>query len=88
METDVKQFAKLKIVFALSLAMTVCGSKGQTAATADNQRQTAISLEQQGNLSGAEAAWRDVLKVHPADADSYARNATRKQCLSIARPWC
>jgi len=68
----VKQFAKLKIVFALSLAMTVCGSKGQTAATADNQRQTAISLEQQGNLSGAEAAWRDVLKVHPADADSYA----------------
>jgi tetratricopeptide (TPR) repeat protein len=72
METDVEQFAKLKIVFALSLAMAVAGSQGQTLASADNQRQTAITQEQQGNYADAETAWRAVLKAHPADAEAFA----------------
>jgi tetratricopeptide (TPR) repeat protein len=67
-----KQFAKLKIVFALALTLAVTLTKGQPIAPADNQRQMAISLEQQGSIAAAEAAWREVLKVHPADADSYA----------------
>jgi tetratricopeptide (TPR) repeat protein len=72
MEKDVERFAKLKIVSGLVLAMTAVGSLGQTLASADNQRQVAYALEQQGNNAGAETAWRAVLKTHPADAEAFA----------------
>jgi tetratricopeptide (TPR) repeat protein len=45
---------------------------GQTATVADNQLQAAITLEQQGRNSEAEAAWRAVLKVHPLNSEAYA----------------
>jgi tetratricopeptide (TPR) repeat protein len=72
MEMDVEWLAKLKIVLALVLAMTAAGSPGQALTSADNQRQTAFALEQQGNYADAETAWRAVLKAHPADADAFA----------------
>jgi tetratricopeptide (TPR) repeat protein len=72
MEKDVEWFAKLKIVFALALAMAAAGSPGQTPASADNQRQTALAKQQQGNYADAETAWRAVLKAHPADAEAFA----------------
>jgi tetratricopeptide (TPR) repeat protein len=31
-----------------------------------------MALEQQGNVAGAESAWRTVLKDHPADAEAFA----------------
>jgi tetratricopeptide (TPR) repeat protein len=35
-------------------------------------RQTAFTLEQQGNNAEAETAWRAVLKDHPADSEAFA----------------
>ena len=37
-----------------------------------DQRQAAFSLEQQGDIAKAEVAWRELLKVHPSDAEAYA----------------
>ena len=66
------RFAQLTIVLALLLAMEAAGGRGQTAAAGEDQRQTAFALEQQGNNAEAEAAWRALLKVHPANAEAYA----------------
>jgi len=44
----------------------------QSEAAASEQRQAAISLEQQGHNAEAEAAWRAVLKSKPGDAEAYA----------------
>jgi tetratricopeptide (TPR) repeat protein len=38
----------------------------------DNQRQTAIALEQQGRNSEAEVAWRTVVTVQPSSPEAYA----------------
>jgi tetratricopeptide (TPR) repeat protein len=45
---------------------------GQGAARAQNERQTAIALEQQGNDSAAETAWRALLQIHPGNSEAYA----------------
>jgi tetratricopeptide (TPR) repeat protein len=45
---------------------------GQSALTSDQGRETAITLEQQGDNAGAETAWRAYLIVHPLDAEPYA----------------
>ena len=52
--------------------MGSCRCPAQTAPSADRQRETAISLEQQGQLPEAEAAWRALLSVHPRNAEAYA----------------
>ena len=39
------------------------------------QRQAAVQLEQQGQNTEAEAAWRAILAAHPSDAESYAQLA-------------
>jgi len=44
----------------------------QTRPSASEQRQAAISLEQQGQNTEAEAAWRAVLKSNPGNAEAYA----------------
>jgi tetratricopeptide (TPR) repeat protein len=72
LEIDRMRFAQLEIVLAMALAIAAGGGQSQTAAAGDDQRQTAIALEQQGNNAGAEDAWRNVLKVHPADAEACA----------------
>jgi tetratricopeptide (TPR) repeat protein len=54
------------------LAMASAHCLGQTAGAQDQQRQTALALEQQGKNSEAEAAWRLYLKAHPSNPEPYA----------------
>ncbi len=54
----------------LAITAALCG--GQTATAPDQQRQTALALEQQGENSEAEAAWRAYLKAHPSSPEAYA----------------
>jgi tetratricopeptide (TPR) repeat protein len=72
MEKDVKRVVQLGIALTMTLAMAAANGVGQSASAGDNQRQTAFALEQQGDIVGAEAAWRAVVKVHPANAEAYA----------------
>jgi tetratricopeptide (TPR) repeat protein len=67
----VEQSARLTIVAGLALAMAPAGCLGQTAAGEDRRR-SAFALEQQGNISEAETAWRGVLKDHPSDSEAFA----------------
>jgi tetratricopeptide (TPR) repeat protein len=60
------------LAITMMLAMAAANCLGQEAAAADNQRQTAISLEQEGKNAEAEAAWRAFLKVQPANPEAYA----------------
>jgi tetratricopeptide (TPR) repeat protein len=60
----------LTLMMILVMAATSC--LGQEEAAADNQRQTAISLEQEGRNAEAEVAWRALLKVQPANPEPYA----------------
>jgi tetratricopeptide (TPR) repeat protein len=62
----------LTLMMILAMAMAAANCLGQDAAAADNQRQTAISLEQEGKNAEAEAAWRAFLKVQPANPEAYA----------------
>jgi len=57
---------------ATILAVASCSCPAQTAPDADGQRAAAISLEQQGQLPEAEAAWRALLSTHPGNAEAYA----------------
>jgi tetratricopeptide (TPR) repeat protein len=72
MEMFVKRFVQVGVVLAVALVMRPVDCAGQTPASAENRRQTASALEQQGNYAEAETAWRAVLKAHPADADPFA----------------
>ncbi len=67
-----KRDAQLGIVLAATLAIGSVSCQGQRAATEENQPEAAIALEQQGNLAGADTAWRAFLKDHPANADALA----------------
>src|SRR5208282_1427626 len=69
----VRQFAEITIFLGLTLAMAAAVSGGQAPAPAEDKRQTAIALEQQGNASAAETAWRAFLKDHPSDSEALAR---------------
>jgi tetratricopeptide (TPR) repeat protein len=62
--------ACLALTMALAMAVTHC--PGQTAIATENQRQTALALEQQGKNAEAEAAWRLYLKAHTANPEPYA----------------
>ena len=72
MEMDLKRLAQLGIVLAATLAMAAVNCLGQMAATAEQQREAAIALEQQGSNAEAENAWRAFLKTVPANAEAYA----------------
>ena len=56
----------------MTLAMAAAHCLGQTAASPNPQRQTALALEQQGKNAEAEAAWRLYLKAHPSSPEPYA----------------
>jgi tetratricopeptide (TPR) repeat protein len=60
----------LALMMILATAPASC--LGQEPATADTQRQTAISLEQEGKNAEAETAWRAFLKAQPANPEAYA----------------
>jgi tetratricopeptide (TPR) repeat protein len=47
----------------------------QSSAPLAEQRQSALSLEQQGQLPEAETAWRAIAKAHPSDVEPYAHIA-------------
>jgi tetratricopeptide (TPR) repeat protein len=64
-----------KLLLGISLlAMATCWAQTSPApnAATDRQRQAALTLEQQGDNAGSEAAWRSILKAHPANAEAYA----------------
>jgi tetratricopeptide (TPR) repeat protein len=71
-EMRVKPIVQAGIVFAAMLAMLTANGQGQAAAKAPDQGSLAFALEQQGKYPEAEAAWRTVVKAHPAHADAYA----------------
>ncbi|HTW81999.1 MAG TPA: tetratricopeptide repeat protein [Terracidiphilus sp.] len=56
----------------MTLATLAAHCLGQAASTPDQQRQIALTLEQQGNNSEAEAAWRLYIKAHPSNPEPYA----------------
>jgi tetratricopeptide (TPR) repeat protein len=58
------------LTLILLLGMAAVGCVGQVAV--DDQRQTAIALEQQGRNAEAEVAWRAVLKVQTSNPEAYA----------------
>jgi tetratricopeptide (TPR) repeat protein len=60
----------LTLMMILAIAAASC--LGQEAASSDSQRQTAISLEQDGKNAEAEAAWRAFLKAQPENSEAYA----------------
>lgn len=45
---------------------------GQAGTQSDRLRQSAIALEEQGNIAQSEEAWRAYLKTHPSLAEPYA----------------
>jgi tetratricopeptide (TPR) repeat protein len=63
---------RLGVLLAAALLSAAVCSPGQGPAAVNEQRATALALERQGRLSEAEAAWRDVLRLHPSDADACA----------------
>lgn len=54
------------------LLFASCSLAQQAPPSAASLRDTAAALEQQGNFPQAEAAWREVLKTHPSDAEACA----------------
>ena len=71
-EKSMKRFLYLGAVVTMTMVLRFGDCLGQTPGTAGEQRQDAIALEQQGNISEAENAWRTFLKRHPGSADAYA----------------
>ena len=56
----------------MMLAVAAAYCVGQTAMALDQQRQIALTLEQQGDNVQAEAAWRLYMKARPSDPEPYA----------------
>jgi tetratricopeptide (TPR) repeat protein len=73
MEVSLKRVALLGIAMTLTILAPPAGRclREETAA-ADNQRQTAIALEQQGRNAESEAAWRALLQIQPENSEAYA----------------
>ncbi len=64
---------RLKTCLTLTMTLLIAASfLGQTETTPDQQRQTAIALEQQGKNPEAEAAWRLCMKANPSNPEPYA----------------
>jgi len=57
---------------AIALLSRCAVIAGHSQATALDQRQQAIALEQQGKITEAEIAWRTVLETQPGSAEAFA----------------
>jgi tetratricopeptide (TPR) repeat protein len=62
----------LSLLFAISSCVAQGTASASTPAPAVPQRDTALSLEQQGRFPAAEQAWRAILKTNPRSAEAYA----------------
>ena len=60
------------VIAMLALALTGSTCLSQATASHEQDRQEAIALEQQGRNVEAEAAWRNVAKAEPGNAEAYA----------------
>ena len=67
-EHGLLRFIPLAVILLLCAA--TCWTQDPTAP--ENDRQTALALEQQGRNTEAEIAWRAYLKVHPSSSEAYA----------------
>jgi tetratricopeptide (TPR) repeat protein len=56
---------------AVVLAIAAVQSSAQ-APSVNQERATALELEQNGQIVEAETAWRSVLRLHPSDGEAYA----------------
>jgi tetratricopeptide (TPR) repeat protein len=65
----------LRIAFWIGLLACADLCLAQPGAAPDSRRQEALTLEQQGKFPEAEAAWRDILRAHPANPEPYAQLA-------------
>jgi tetratricopeptide (TPR) repeat protein len=63
---------RLRLIAAVALLVAATSSVSQAPASLAQQKRDAMALQQQGSLTQAEAAWRQVLKLHLSDADAYA----------------
>jgi tetratricopeptide (TPR) repeat protein len=64
-------FALPKYILATVILVAVATPSSAQRTSADQQRATALQLEESGQNGEAEAAWRTVLRTHPSDADAY-----------------
>lgn len=65
--------AVLKVVF--SIIALVATAQQRAASVPDPNRQRALELEQQGNLGGAETAWKEASRANPRNPEPYAHLA-------------
>lgn len=66
------KYARLKCGLAAGVLAIAAVQSGAQAPSINQQRATALELEQNGQIVEAEAAWRSVLRLHPSDAEAYA----------------
>ena len=61
-----------QLIFLAALLASNAGAQATASRPADAARESALTLEQQGNLAGAEAAWRACSKLNPSSPEPYA----------------
>ena len=67
METRVEYILKQRLAIGFSLVISCLPALSQL-----DQRQTAISFEQQGKTAEAESAWQTVAREHPSSSEPFA----------------
>ena len=66
------RFPLLIFPFCIAALVQSQSLANQVPSPATSERETALALEQQGNASAAESAWRTVLQHSPRDAEAHA----------------
>lgn len=61
-----------RALLAAILVFSCLDGAAQTPSAWSQQREAAITLQQQGDFAQAQAAWEAILKSHPSDADACA----------------
>jgi len=69
---DVIGIPSLRTLTAAALALACLHAVSQTRDSYARQRNAAITLQQQGRVAEAEAAWQAIFKSHPTDAEACA----------------
>ena len=71
-EMCVKRLAQLGFAIAMPLVLMAICCPEESVGGQNNLRQTALGLEQRGQIPEAETVWRAILNTHPSDAEAYA----------------